>query len=311
MRKGSGVFAAGTVLNGLFEVIGLLERCGNVLLYAARELDSQKTRTLKVLRLEAPPAEVLAHLNDVRCLSRLLHPHILRAYDFRMAESGELYSVLEYWEGKKLTSLVSGGLSLQRALNIFAQVCDAVQAAHNNGVILRQFRAASVSVAGWGAGTEFVKISDFSLAVQQSDRWELVPLVVPDSGACCISPELLGGAPADLRNDIFSMGCLIYEVILGKAPFTVNEIKFAARGDNSLIPPEFPARKKEAAAGMSAALEKVVRCALNQDPDSRYSSIADLKDALVITAGMQSLAELDLLYDSLRTFASKKERKEK
>jgi eukaryotic-like serine/threonine-protein kinase len=311
MNRKSGIFAAGTILNQLFEVEGLLERGTNTLSYAAREIESDRTFILKVLKLEAAESStrlLSCHENEARCLSRLRHRNIARLFNFLIAESGEPYMVMEYFQGKKLSKLIAEnrGIAYERAAGIFAQICNALESAHKSGVVLRELRPERVLVSSSESASDFVKLFDFSPAVCLPESGSCPPL--PDCGQsaspCYLSPELLRNNKADARSDVFSMGCLAYETLLGVPPFTVAAVESAARKHGLLSAPRFRDLRPDLKHGDE--IEKVVRQALEKDPRDRFAGMECLKDAFAFAASKQSLADLDLLSRSLKNLLEKK-----
>jgi eukaryotic-like serine/threonine-protein kinase len=210
--------------------------------------------------------------HEARAIAALNHPHICTLYDV-----GPDYLVMEFVEGKPL----HGPLAVKVALDLAAQMADALHCAHSHGVVHRDLKPANVLVTKSG-----VKLLDFGLA-------KLVePAPVGDLTASMgdrltgdhailgtlqyMSPEQLEGKPADGRSDLFALGLVLYEMLSG-AP------AFQAKTQASLIaailkedPP--PLRSLEPVT--PAELDHVVRRCLAKDPDARWQSAADLRDEL-------------------------------
>ena len=199
MTMRSKIFAAGRILNGIYEVLGLIERSDKVLTYAAKEIETGRDRSLKVLHTNASApdiASLMRHQNEARCLARLSsHPNIIRIFDYKVAESGEPYMVTEYLEKRKLSSLLSEtrGISYHIAFPIFAQICDAMKYAHEHSVIKRELSPDCVFLVRNDKGEDVVKISNFGSALQLDFDHSPLPLALDLSAhsPCFISPELL------------------------------------------------------------------------------------------------------------------------
>lgn len=297
------VYKPGTILNGLFEVTGIIERNDPIHIYAARELGSNRKRILKLLSCapaQPEAAAIHAHRIDARCLSRFRHPNVLHGRDFLLSENDEPYIVLEYFEGKRLSTLVAetNGLSCLRSIYISAQICDALQAAHHNGIIMRELRPSGIFLTQCGSDPNYVKLAEFSKAIQLSDSREPLPLSPLPSEPCYTSPEILRGRKATPRSDIFSMGCLIYEILLGVPPYDVETVLSAIRENTFLRFPRFTDVRPDLS--LPREVEKVVRCALERDPSDRYASMQELKDALVHASGEHSVVTLDTISRNIK-----------
>ncbi len=365
MTKRSKIFAAGIILNGIYEVLGLIERSNNVLTYVAKEIETGRERALKVLHTNATAPDIAAlmrHQNEARCLARLSsHPNIIRVYDYKVSESGEPYMVTEYLEKRKLSSLLAESrvLSYHRAFPIFAQICDAMKYAHNHSVVKRELSPDCVFLVRNNKGEDVVKISNFSSALQLDFDHRPLPLAfdLAANSPCYISPELLmeelskqylysaeeEKIPAEIAqeysymlqnpellhaeifkyaalfpqsiekktkqhrdtsishlSDVFSMGSLMYTTLIGTAPFALAEIKQALEENIFMTPPRFELLRPDLQ--LPFDLQKVIRKALERDPSDRYEDMDKLRNALLFTPGQQSIADAQVLFNSVYTF---------
>jgi serine/threonine protein kinase len=196
--------------------------------YRARD-----TRLSRVVALKVLPTEVAAdseRLNrfeqEARSASALNHPNIVAIYDVgRTGESS--FIAMELVEGKTVRELlVSGPLSVKRALSIAAQAADGLAKAHAAGIVHRDLKPENLMVSSDG----FVKILDFGLAKLTAERPENLPDALTLAGSQTasgvivgtvgyMSPEQASAAPLDFRSDQFSLGAILYEMATGKRAF--------------------------------------------------------------------------------------------
>ena len=202
---------------------------------------------------------------EARVIASLNHPHICHLYDV-----GPDYLVMEFVEGTPLR----GPLRLKQAVEYAGQILDALDAAHRKGITHRDLKPANILVTRQG-----IKLLDFGLAkrsgpLQDSDA--TLGAGLTGKGEILgtlhyMSPEQLQGKEADARSDLFSFGCVLYEMLTGKRAF---EGQSAASVIAAILERE-PARLD-----LSPPLDRVVRTCLAKDPEHRFQNALDLKTAL-------------------------------
>jgi eukaryotic-like serine/threonine-protein kinase len=253
---------------------------GMGVVYRAEDSRLQRSAVIKLL----PPgkAEDLERksrlLKEARAVSALNHPNIVTIYDVDQAD-GLDFIAMEWVEGKGLDQLIGhDGLPLEDALKYAVQIADALVQAHAKGIIHRDLKPSNVMIAGNSA-----KVLDFGLAkvlgretsetVTEGHPFaETMPGLIVGTLAY-MSPEQAQGKNLDARSDIFSFGCLLYEMVSGKHPFSSD----SAMGTISSIikdePKPLPERIPVALANL------IIRC-LRKDPEQRFQSIADVRASL-------------------------------
>jgi Tol biopolymer transport system component len=203
---------------------------------------------------------------EARAIAALNHPHICQLYDV-----GPNYLVMEFVDGV----LLAGPMPVEKAVAYACQILDALDAAHRRGIAHRDLKPANVLVTKDGG----VKLLDFGLATQS------VPLSAGDSTVTraltskgeiagtlqYMAPEQLQGATADARSDLFSFGCVLYELLAGLKAFDGP----SAADVVAAVMDRDPARLS------NAALDRIVRRCLAKDPDQRFQNARDLKIALL------------------------------
>src|SRR5437660_354106 len=271
----------GTQLGSL-EITGLLGRGGMGEVYRARDLKLKREVAIKILPEEfsRDPDRVSRFQREAEVLASLNHPNIAAIYSLEEA-NGSRFLVLELVEGDTLADrLQRGPLPVDEALNIARQICEALEAAHEKGVIHRDLKPANVKLTPDGK----VKVLDFGLAkafetktagMNLSNSPTLVSGSVPGvilGTAAYMSPEQAKGKPADRRADIFAFGCVLYEMLSGQAAFageTVSEILarvIEREPDWNSLPTGLPLR-----------IYELLRRCLEKDPRKRRRDSGDIR----------------------------------
>jgi len=206
---------------------------------------------------------------EARAAARLQHPNIVTVYEFGEKDDSP-YLIMEFLGGDDLEGLLlrDPPLSLERRLDIIAQLCDGLAFAHDQGVVHRDIKPGNVRVLEDGS----VKLLDFGIAtVQQADATSGTFA----GSVAYASPEQLSMKRVDGRSDLFSVGVLAYELLTGRQPFTGDAPAAVAYQVLNEEPPPL----RSVAPQMPEALEKVITRALQKKPDQRWGSAPELGDA--------------------------------
>ena len=272
---------------GSYEVLDKLGEGGMGEVWRARDARLNRTVALKVLPAEvaADPIRRQRFEQEARALAALNHPNIVAVYDIGESE-GRSYIVSELVEGESLREIIDRGpLASRRLVEIAVQTAEALAAAHALGIIHRDLKPENIMVSGTGSGsTGRVKVLDFGLAKQNPPKGggdDTATIMLSQPGMVLgtvgyMSPEQVRAETADARSDLFSFGCVMYEMATGRHAFSG---KTAADVISAVLKEEPP----EIAGPGSAfppALEAVVRRCLEKDPAQRFQSAADLAFAL-------------------------------
>src|SRR5688500_15636499 len=222
---------------------------------------------------------------EAHAAARLNHPNIVAVYDSG-SDDGTHYIVTELVEGETLADLLQreGALAPERVLEIARQVCHALEAAHDKGVIHRDVKPGNVMITPQGR----VKVVDFGIArAAGAESVTRTGLVM--GSASYLSPEQARGEPGDERSDIYSFGCVLYQMLTGRPPF-VAENPISALYQHVNEPVEPPSSIRPA----PAALERVVLHALEKEPAKRFGSVKETEDALEAALGSDDTKTLPL-----------------
>jgi Tol biopolymer transport system component len=204
---------------------------------------------------------------EAQAAAKLNHSNIITIHE--VAEyNGRPYMVMEYLCGKTLREIIgSGDMTVQTATNLFIQICEGVNKAHQAEIIHRDIKPANIMVEPDGG----VKILDFGLANLRGAE-KLTKTGSTMGTAYYMSPEQIRGETIDRRSDIFSLGIVFYEMITANLPFK-GEHEPAIAYSIQYAEPEPLARYKS---GVSEELQKIIRKALSKDVLLRYQTVADM-----------------------------------
>ncbi|APE17460.1 serine/threonine protein kinase [Mycobacterium sp. WY10] len=249
--------------------------------HMARDTRLHRDVAVKVLRadLARDPSFYLRFRREAQNAAALNHPAIVAVYDTGEAETsnGPLpYIVMEYVDGVTLRDIVhtDGPIPPRRAIEIIADACQALNFSHQHGIIHRDVKPANIMISKTGA----VKVMDFGIARALADAGNSVTQTAAVIGtAQYLSPEQARGEPVDARSDVYSLGCVLYEILTGEPPF-VGDSPVAVAYQHVREDPVPPSQKHS---GISPELDAVVLKALAKNPDNRYQSAAEMRTDLV------------------------------
>jgi hypothetical protein len=264
---------AGTMI-GEYRVEGKLGEGGMASVFSATHPLIGKKVAIKVIsrRLCADLHAVERFINEARTVNQIGHPNLVDIFAFGVLPDGRAYLVMEWLQGDTLADrLAQGRMVPSRALEVLIQIVDALEAAHEKGVVHRDLKPHNIFVterSGVGGKTR-VKLLDFGIA-KLADSDPSVPKTrsgVAMGTAGYMSPEQARGKNVDHRTDIYALGCLTYEMLLGRLPFVADTAIDILAMHLAAAPP--PPRTLWA--GIPAGLEKIMLQMLSKEPDGRPS----------------------------------------
>ncbi len=245
-----------------YEFIEFIDKGGMGAVYKARQPQLDRTVALKLL----PPNFGKEHgfdkrfRREARTMANLSHPNIVSVHSFDETSEGHLYFVMEFVEGSDLRHLIRNHeLQPNQILPIINQVCDALQYAHDHGIIHRDIKPANILINTEG----LVKVGDFGLAKlcdSDSDLSKVSAAGVSVGTPAYMSPESVEDTEIDHRADIYSLGVVIYEMLTGTVP------------KGAWAPPS-------QCAGTDQRFDDVVNRAMQSNRDDRYQHASDLSHA--------------------------------
>jgi serine/threonine-protein kinase len=281
----------GQTLAGKYRIDELLSEGGMGTVYRGTHVLMDKTVAIKVLRpsLAADEKIVARFSREARAASRISHPHALSVTDFGESENSVVFLVMEYLSGKTLKEIVreEGPMALPRAVEILRQVGGALDAAHAEGVVHRDLKSDNIMLLS-SSGTDYAKVLDFGIAKVKERDGEYDPgLTSPEmviGTPQYMSPEQCSQSPdIDARSDIYSLGVILYEMLVGHVPFTGESPTAIMLKHLQQAAPPVSAERTDLPPGVS----KVVARAMEKRPEDRYNCVAELVEDFTIAAGME------------------------
>lgn len=215
----------GRIVAQRYRVEGIIGIGGMGAVFRARHLALGKTFALKILhRMYTRDADIVARfMREARAATQTGHPNIIDIIDIGTTDAEDVYFVMELLEGRTLGEVVGteGPLAVRRAVNIGRQICRAVAAAHEVGIIHRDLKSDNVILVSRGKDPDFVKVLDFGICKTSSNGNEsgrTSPGVVMGSPDY-MAPEQGAGLEATVASDVYAVGCIVYEMLAGRLPF--------------------------------------------------------------------------------------------
>lgn len=275
---------SGRTVAGRYQVLGLLGQGGIGKVYVAEQIGLDRRVALKVIRPDRRTDAVTAQrfAREARAAGRIHSPHVVTLFDFG-SDRGEHYIAMEKLEGESLLERLSRGpqLPLTEALRIAADIAKGLRAAHEAGVLHRDLKPANVFLCEDGT----VKVLDFGIAklVDDEDEWEPLTGVNRVLGTpVYMSPEAATRKPLGPTTDLYALGLLIFEMIVGEPPFKTGDPMETLRAQVTRPAP----RLRQAApwAPVPAELDLLVSALLEKDPKERP------RDAGAVAGRLETIA---------------------
>lgn len=273
------------VFAGRYEIVSRIGEGGSGEIHRVRDRNLDKHFALKRLRfLKSENRKILRFQREAKAASKLKHSGLIEVFDFGIADNGTPYLVMELIEGVSLDSLIeTEGMELDRALRIAELVCDAMQHAHLQKVIHRDLKPSNILIVETEEGDERIKIVDFGLAaiVEEDGRVETMTPTHGIAGSpMYMSPEQASRQNIDARTDVYSLGCVLFELISGRPPFLGETALELVEQHAHEPPPHLNELVPEAS--LPPRLCATVRAMLAKDPEERPASMAAVRDSMEI-----------------------------
>jgi non-specific serine/threonine protein kinase len=281
--------ADGTIVNGRYRIERMLASGGMGEVYRALDLQLERPVALKLIRshLLSSPTIAERFRREAVAVARLRHPSIVTVHDYGVSEEAGAYIVMELLEGRSLRHELAtrGRLEPRAAAAAIYVACRAVEAAHREGIIHRDLKPENIFLETRG-GVTTVKVVDFGLA-------KLEAALVDESSApvtnddvvfgtpLYMSPEQCVGNDADARSDVYSLGCVLFESLTGRTPFSGKPV-MSILYKHVNEPPPVPSTL---VASIPPELDAAVLRALAKTPTDRFASMSAFAAALESTTG--------------------------
>ncbi|GAW91420.1 Stk1 family PASTA domain-containing Ser/Thr kinase [Calderihabitans maritimus] len=260
----------GKLLKSRYEILEQLGGGGMAVVYKGRDTLLNRMVTIKVLREQHASDEdfVRRFQREAQAVASLSHPNIVSIFDVG-EEDGLHYLVMEYVEGRTLKEIIreKAPLDVRNAINIVTQICDALDHAHENGIVHRDIKPHNILVTPAGR----VKVTDFGIAKAPTTATVTYTGTIVGS-VHYISPEQARGEATGAKSDLYSLGVVMYEMLTGKLPFSgESPISVALKHIQSE-----PTPPRELNPDLPPSVEAVILKALAKRPEERYESAGEL-----------------------------------
>jgi serine/threonine-protein kinase len=289
------------VLGERYEIGGVLGRGGMAEVHRGRDLRLGREVAVKVLRsdLARDPSFQVRFRREAQASASLNHPAIVAVYDTgedRTSLGATPYIVMEYVEGETLRDVLrrEGPLPPERAMSLSADICGALDFSHRNGIVHRDVKPGNVMITPQGS----VKVMDFGIARAVSDSAATMTSTAAVIGtAQYLSPEQARGEGVDARSDVYSLGCLLYELVTGAPPFT-GDSPVAVAYQHVREDPRLPSSINPR---VPAELDAILLKAMSKNPANRYQSAADMRSDLLRALAGQRVEATPVMGESEKT----------
>ncbi|MFC4123967.1 Stk1 family PASTA domain-containing Ser/Thr kinase [Nocardia rhizosphaerae] len=269
--------------------------------HRARDVRLSRDVAIKVLRadLARDPTFYLRFKREAQNAAALNHPAIVAVYDTGEAtvDGGPLpYIVMEYVDGDTLRDIVrgKGPLAPRKAMEVVADVCAALDFSHKAGIVHRDMKPANIMINRAGA----VKVMDFGIARAIADSSNPMTQTAAVIGtAQYLSPEQARGETVDARSDVYSVGCVLFEILTGQPPFT-GDSPVAVAYQHVKEDPPLPSSINP---GVPRELDSVILKAMAKNPANRYQTAAEMRADLIRVLGGQKPSAPMVMSDEDRT----------
>jgi hypothetical protein len=291
--SGSDSSLVGKLLDDRYEMLEIIGDGGVGVVYRARRVKLERMLAVKVLHesLVQDDGFVRRFQREAVAMSRLHHPHCVAVSDFGVHESRP-YLVLEYVPGQNIRKLLEQGpFEPARAVHIALQLLETLTYFHGHHVIHRDLKSENVMLTESSETRDFVKVLDFGMAkilTGPGADSQLSKIGIVPGTPSVMAPEQIRQLPPDPRIDIYASGILLYEMIVGRRPFTGTDMATVVK--MQISEPPKPPREILGESALSAELEAVVIKALEKDRFDRYGTAAEMAAALRLTPEGRSLS---------------------
>jgi eukaryotic-like serine/threonine-protein kinase len=277
----------GTVVAGKYKIVKQLGEGGMGCVYLAEQQLGSTARkvALKTLHkhLSHDPAIKQRFDREAGTVAALEHPNTIQVYDFGAMEDGTLYLVMEFVQGRSVADILEkdGAMPPARVENILRQVCGSLEEAHGHGIVHRDLKPDNVVLCERAGQKDWVEVLDFGIAKRSSEHdpneAKLTQQGMVLGTPPYMSPEQFTGQPVDVRSDIYALGVMTYEMLVGKYPFEANTAwEWASK---HMTEPPRPIETQPLGPNVPDRMRNAITRALAKNKDERYSTVKEFYES--------------------------------
>ncbi len=287
----------GQIIDDKFRITDILGKGGMSVVYKAHWVVLNKVVAVKTMHahLASDTNALMRFKQEAQATIALEHPNVVKVYQFGITggEDSKPYIVMDYLEGESLSERIKahGRVPVKETLQIFSQVCNALEHAHQKGVIHRDLKPSNIMLLHKEGEPPLVKIVDFGIAKILPQEGEAAHRLTQTGdifgSPMYMSPEQCMGRTVDVRSDVYAIGCVLYETLGGTPPHMGNNVfetfhKHISEIPASLVIPDLDKN-------LLNRLDTIVFKALEKDPDKRYQTMGAFeKDVNAVLASLDS-----------------------
>jgi serine/threonine-protein kinase len=273
----------GTTFANKYRIVKMLGEGGMGCVYLGEQMMGTTVRKVAVKTLHqhlSQDEKIRARfMRECSTVAELEHPNTIQVFDFGSLDDGTLYIVMEFVQGQNLADILeqTGPMRPERAVNILRQVCGSLEEAHGRGIVHRDLKPENIVLCEKAGQKDWVEVLDFGIAKRSSENdpneAKLTQQGMVLGTPPYMSPEQFTGKPVDARSDLYSLGVMAYEMLVGKLPFHANTAwEWATQ--HMTVPPQSFEIHPESANIPPAMKQAIMRC-LAKDAGSRFANVQE------------------------------------
>ena len=274
----------GQLLGGRYRLIRRLGKGGMGEVFLAQHATIEKHVAIKILLAERAKQEnqKARFLNEAKATAKIRHPNVIDISDFGETDDGRAFFVMEHLAGEDLKKYCRRNhiIAWKDIELILLQICSGLGAAHKLGIVHRDLKPDNVFLINHQGIDNFVKVLDFGLAKMLHDdsSKKLTKTGIIVGTPAFLSPEQIKGDAVDHRADIYALGLILYRMLCGQLPYKAKTVVEMLR--KQLMEKPLPPSAMAPDAPISPAADQVALKALEKDPDKRFSSTQEMRQAI-------------------------------
>jgi len=277
----------GTVVDGLYKILASIGQGATSSVYKAAQVLTGQIVAIKILHPHlVSDANLVARFErEAQAAAILSHPNIVAVHKYAISDNGTPYLVMDFVDGISLAELLAKDRWLEQstAIPIFTQICAALAEAHQKGIVHRDIKPGNIMLTERPDSSYFVKVLDFGCAKMAPMLGDTV-LKLTQTGEMLgsllyMSPEQCLDEEVDGRSDCYSLGCMLYETLTGKAPLAARTAFETMNKQLSAMPDTLQHARPDLA--FCDTVQKIIFKAMAKSPANRYQNITDLMDDLL------------------------------